>query len=738
MTQENQNQSPIKTLDGLQNTHEKLTPQILEELKELLKQKYGIDVQKDIFHITREELDMLKKELDSNVTPKVALEKFLYDEYIETKLEQDGKKSVSLESAISWIESSRLTEMKTKFEQAIDPILNSYEFLNEDSKNVIKLALANKFINSAGGNDMMNMISDVKWGFENMNLDSLTNLADNTTKKEKSKDSVESQFQEILKPYIEWFNSITKKLDEATPKLTKEQKQNIVNASAYFRNPASIEAGWDEKVLAEIDINNKDTQETPLSNEEQKNMKEYLIQSRTKIEAIATQFEGWEKVLEMWLGMMAKEGFIWDTTKDIISFLLKIPILGQILAMFLWLDRKNPVDDLNEQVGNYKILNSFKKFWIQKDKDGKISEKWTWEFKDIDVSSIEYAKIKPELKEINKIKWASSGDELWEQAFSQNGFDINGVKLKFELTDDMKKDSKIDSKEFKEMVKSGIEKFHNEKELIESTKEKQERKEKSEKEKQKIQTIQTELANYDGKIGNIDDILNQKYEKIVNFTTLIWAAISDVEISQIRNNWNDNFEAIIKDTIWDLKYKALLEKDPQTLNNLFAFIKQYATEKNIDSGNVKDFLKNYTNDFQAFLTSKKTVLVAEKEKTTGTLTQAEEKTKQAKTIQEIQEKLQQANGININDIDGFHFDSKKWEIQIAGNNYKIELPSQTKKIEEIIIQEENILFKWSDEFLTQRIKGDNKFPKAKFISWVATLIETGSYKNDEITLTKIA
>lgn len=734
MQQDNIQEQPIKTLDWLQNTHQKLTPQILEELKELLKQKYGIDMSKEIFHITREELDALKAELDGNVSPKTTLEKFLYDEYIETKLEKDGKKAVSIESVTSWIESARLSEMKTKFEQALDPILSSYEFLNEGSKNIIKLALANKFIASAWGNDVMSMIWDLKWGFENMSLDSLTNLADNASKKEKSKDSVESQFQEILKPYIKWFNSITKKLDAVSPKLTKEQKQNIVNACAYFRNPSKVEAGWDEKILAEIDVNNKDTAETPLSIEEQKNMKEYLLSSRTKIEAIASQFEGWEKVLEMWLGMMAKEWFIWDTTKSLVELLLKIPILGQILAMFLWLDGNNPIWDLNEQVDNYKLLDSFKKLGVEKDAQWKITQKWFWECKEMDLSGISYSHVKGELKSLAKIKGSTSNDDFWKWAFQKDGYEIDGVWFKLNLTDDMKKDGKLSNKEFSELLKTGMENFQNEKAKKSTESEQKARSEKQQKDTQKVAEIQWNIQSIDGKINTIDEILSKKYEKIVNFTTLIWAAISDVEISKIRNNSNDSFETIIKDTIWELKYKALLEKDPQTLNNLFAFIKQYAIEKNIETGNVKDFLKNYNNDFQAFVTNKKTVLIAEKEKTTGTLTQAQKETNEAKKVLVVQERLKQANGKNINEIAGFKLDSEKWEIQIEENKYKVSGLLPGAKIEDITIWEKEVTFKWTLWPIPKLVP----IAKQEFIFWIATLMETGKFQNDKITLTKIA
>jgi hypothetical protein len=68
---------------------QKITPQIIEELTQLLKNEHGIDINQDIFEITRSELDNLKKEIESSQNPKDILEDFLLQEYRETNREKE-------------------------------------------------------------------------------------------------------------------------------------------------------------------------------------------------------------------------------------------------------------------------------------------------------------------------------------------------------------------------------------------------------------------------------------------------------------------------------------------------------------------------------------------------------------------------------------------------------------------------------------------------------------------------
>lgn len=723
----------LKSIDSLKDKHQKLTPQILEELKALLQKKYGIDTSKEIFNISSEELEMLKWELESSVSPKETVERFLYDEYLKTQIETKWLSAVSIETATSWIESNRLNEMKSQFEGFINPMLNKYDFLDTNSKNVIKLALANKLISSESWWQTLSVLSDLKTSVEDLNMKSLWDLADTAWKKVDSKDSIQSGFEQILNPYIAWFEKINSKLNEYIPKLTPEQKQNIIWNINYFRNPEIIESGFDEKILSEITIENKDKKvSNNLSNEEQKKLKLYLIASRSKIEDIAHKFEWWEKVLDLALNAMSYDWFLWDASKDILSFLLKIPFLWGIIAMFLWLNKDNPMDDLNEQASLYKIFKSFKNFGIQMNKNWKKTD-WEWAFKNIDLSEIKYGDIKPELKEITKMVWNKNIDEFWEESF-HDGTEINWVLLKFEISNEIRKDWKITSKEWREIIKNGLNTYNKSKQKQEWAAKKEETEKKQQEAVVVSQQNKEKAWNIDSQIKNIDSVINKDYEKVTNWSNIIWASINDLDVSKIVNNTGDEFKTILIDTIWESKYKALLSEHYGFLDNLLLQVKDYCKIKSISGWKLKDFLKTSLTDFHVFLNNKKTPLVKEQEELRWKISEWEKvngKIMLAKKVGETISKVETKTSISWNSLENISFSKDSQKIKIWENFYNISVMNdgQNYKLTDIVIAHTWVTFEVDAWILAEASwKNKTEVEKDTIIEAIQTLVTTDSYE----------
>lgn len=724
----------LKSIDSLKDKHQKLTPQILEELKTLLQKKYGIDTNKEIFNITNEELEQLKKELDSQIDPKKTVERFLYDEYLETQIETKWIWAVSIETATSWIESSRLNDMKTEFEKAINPILDTYDFFDHNTKNIIKLALANRFLSSQMWWNIMWSMDQVTQAVENTDTEALLNIWSSSPW---WNDTLQNQFQTILAPYIQGFDTLQNNINAMTPSLTQQQKQNMISHIPYFQHPEMIETWFDKNIFSQLKIENKDIPwNLSLWIPEQERLKMYILNSRKKIETIATQLQWWEQVLEMSLWIMTHPWMIGESMNSIVELLLKIPILWDMIAFFLGLNGKNPLEDLNAQKDLFRSLQSLQSFGLQYDKNGKQTARWSGIWENIDLSFIKYSEVKDELKQIHDLKGNKKTDDFWNEIF-HNGFEKDGIKIKFSITAEQRKDGKINSEEFKQIVKEGFQSYEQEKQQQE-IKQKQ-KEQKLEAQKQKEQQNEIEMTK------NALTLLKWQTISGLTDTGNLWNYhdFKQISVAQIWSITTENTESTLKTAlgawwkVWIVSHTSDFETIKQTtpkvieaLKKALLFVKQFLETpewKKIDTkktiGNLID-----TSDFKNFITSQET----ENNKEDQTLIEDQ---KTEIFIKEIQDLIWNENSWkDLNNIDTtkIFFDAEKQQMKIGETFYTITWLWNGIKIESISIDKEEVIFHGKQWI----ISGKATMKKTDFITGIGDLIKNGKfeYKKDETNI----
>lgn len=779
----------------------KITPEIIQDLQKVLQQKYGIDITKNIFDITKAELEDLKREIENSQNPKNVLENFLVEEYRETKGEKEqnenGSKNnayidtklqtewlwaVSLDTVTNGMNNPQLENLKTQFNEVMDTVLEKYDFLDQNRKNIFKLAIANKILAwplAGAGKELLQSFWNLMQSLQTMDAEKLSQLAEQTTNEPKispEASEFEKLFSKTMAPYTKWFDEIQKKLEQKPP-LTPEQKQNILSHIDYFTDPRNIEKGFDKNILTlltpDFIASHKDKKNND-KNFDKQWMKEYMTESRAKIEQTLKKMAIWGKTMDMALNMTSMDGPIWEWSKWILEFILKLPIIGKIFAMFLWLNGNDPVAELNEQTAQFKFLKELKGLWLQQPKEwNMLIEEWTPPFEWVDLSQIAFQEVKNELKILTSYKNSEMSEkDFWIQAFSETGISTKeGVNLKLKITDEQKKDKIITSKELKEIVKNWIEQQKQEVETKKATETEEERKKRETEvatQKQEteaatdrlnweVESVSKDIKNIESKIIAIDKILNEEYEKIENwdnFNPLVWEIknINIQDIVSLQNTWKTVFKELIWNKIWESNYEKLSDDAKKLLNDLFSYVWECAKEKHITGWSTQDFLEEKGNDFKTWLTSKKEALIKEKEAKGKT---KEEKEKEQKAqqekldwltkqqekiarIEEIWEKIQWIttetslvwDGIDVWNGERLSFDVEKQQLKIGEKEYS--LSGIDAKITNITIKWDEIIFTWSKDVTLWRdtkvwVPWEKKISKQLFKTWIQEIYEKWKY-----------
>lgn len=542
-------QESIKSVDWLnkENLGSKFTPEVEQKLKNYLKQKYDIERDK-VINIASDELKDLKKQIELSQNPVETVVKFVFGEYIETKLEDEWMNAVSIENTTKWIDNPRLENAKLMLNKVLEEKFKNYDFLG-DRKEVIKLAMVNKILK--------NPITEwVKWYLEKLTkiLESIAKLdlskswetttIDKPETDDKASENlwndIEKAFLDDIEPYFNWFEKIKEKLDNPKYNLSPDQKKNIINNMSYFNNPNEIEKWFNVEIIEDFIESNKDkiNDWKNLSEDEIEMLKKYMLDSREKIESTLKMWEMWDKAKEFALKIAWTPWAIWKFGKWFIEWILKIPFLWKIFAIFLWLDPNNSIADFNEQIWSFKSLNLLKSLWVKKDNNWNIVSNWVAPFDKVDFSWIEHNNVKKELKDLIKHKPADKDEkEFIKEAFSKGWVHIIEEKdwkktdtiLKFDLNQDKNIDRiSINSEDFKNIIKKGYEKFENTKNTNLDT-------EKIQEEKAKNEKLETEI---DGKISTLDTKKTQLYKELSDLK---------VEEDKLKNiidwgyNWFDDF-----------------------------------------------------------------------------------------------------------------------------------------------------------------------------------------------------
>lgn len=634
-SQEKQNQTP--------ETQEK-APVTPEQIQAEILKKFWASPDVLTIEKTKTLLANLKQEIEASPTD-LALEeqaKKVYQEYLKEKINTNSLENWNLLNEITdSIDSDRLLDTKDLVEPLLDETFKEYDFLDGTSKNLLKVSIINKLLESGPGNVIESYIGSFHTfisGLQNKSPEELQAFFKSAKKEGEDAgrtNALVEMFQNTMSEYTQKFDDLQKKF--TTEQITDAtQKQNILSHVEWFRNPSMIQewVGW--LIIADIDMSK--TQKN--SDVKIDDISEYLMNSREKLFDLSKKMDLWDRSSDMMYTIM-QDGLVWDGAKEFTKMLLKIPILGKILAVFLWLNPNNSSEELEQNASLFKNFTSLKWLGAKLDKD-KNNVDWQAPFEKINLWKIHFNHIKNEVKEIQTITGEIKEENLpsfWKTAFSETWYkkEWDDIALKFNLSEEQKSKSELSGREMREILKTGVKNYNNSKETTENQTKEKKREEENTQRQKKVDTLTSNLSEnnnslweINSQIQTIDSIINQEYEAIKhwNDTLNIWDII-DIEITDILKTDKNNFWELISKEIWYDDYFGIeydqtnpyaIEKEwmpteqKTLLNNMFQLIQEYFTEnKTTWNWTLENFLISHKTEFNEFLNTKKTELEKQKE-----------------------------------------------------------------------------------------------------------------------------
>lgn len=763
-------ETPISVLPE-QNANLKVEANLTQEQKEKKLQddilqetlrRYGLnigDLQSFYKDCAACNIQTLRQELET--TPEEQLiekqARELYKIYIEKGLDSWNTEVVSLDTLSKSIDSPRLEDMKNEIEKVLEGALKKYDFLDAQTKNFVKIWIVNSMLKSP----VWEIWESLVWGFANF-VERLSTVKQDDlswmvkTLNPNPKDSwrtlsLEEKFWEILWNYTKKFDEIKWKLDDANNWLNLEQKQNIISHIDWFRNPALIEAWVDWLDINKIDITKTTKNDTPLDT---KAISEYMVNSREKVLELSKKLNIWDKAWDTIYGLINGWWMVWEWVQKIVEIILKLPFIWKFFAMFLGLnpDPEKALSELKENSSNFKLVSALKWLWATLDKDWKVIpwKEWKESFKEIDLSWINFNVVKNEMKEVKNITWEQS--EEWYQKMWQEAFDkwINKdwVTLKFEISDEQKKDNKISNSELKEILKNGLWKFNEDKEKNKTETETARRLEETTKNQDKLNELSLNVKNLNSQIDNITSIINKDYEKVRHWDDVFNVGdINDIKTQDIINHNGSDFNTLIETSLKTGSLDDLTDSELKLINQLFSFIKDYCNKNSLlNQWEIKDFLKNNETGFHTWLNTKRTEIITQrdwKQNEIATLEWNKEKLDFARTVWDKIKKAPDNTSLLWNWIDLWEdkklsLNKDSQELNIWDEKFKIELTSKWEKynLKDIKITGGKVEFIPDIEdfkLVAARAKDSELWftSKEKIINWITDLVIKWSFTHEK-------
>lgn len=467
------NNQEIKNLSWLEK---KIVDTSLDwiKIKKDLKDMYGIDIDKEVFNITAEELTKLKSDITSSNDKAKTIYENLFKEQIETKIQTSWIKEVSLDNALSWIKDKRVDNLKEIFTTWIDKLLEKdYPFLWE-RKEMFKLIIVNSLINW----EFFNQINDIKWWLSELikDLPSMDRTdVEHPIDLQSHWNNAKETFDKTIAKHLQILWEIKSIFDNQNPQLTLEEQKNVLSNIPNFNDPEKLEK------LTKVDINNLLTPEFINQNKEahlildsQENsekitdkLSKYMLKSRNNFERRLKEINvSWDEMMWKIMNVVTQDNAVWEISQEIIKKLLKIPVIWFILSLLLWLNKTDPVKDFSEKVWWAKLYKSFTEN-IQNIPNLKGL---------INIKTLNQKNLEPEFKKLSSVKPDNTKNEdflkqvFWEEWYKEEIVkdpkkpnEKITVNLKIEITDKTKQDGSIDEKELKEMINKRLDKFKEEK-----------------------------------------------------------------------------------------------------------------------------------------------------------------------------------------------------------------------------------------------------------------------------------
>ena len=558
------------------------------EINEELKTRYGIEKHTRL-NISTEELNTFLKTINTNLSNKNSLKANLksaiYDEFIETKLEEkDWIKEISIDKVSENIDNTKMIESKKILNEYIDNFTKKYDFLWNNEKEIFRLAIANKLINSISPlklDFLSNKVNNIlTWKIEN--IEDIINEENNKVLSEIQ--LVQKNIENILTPYNKLFDKINKDLDQWNYK----NKINIISNINWFHNPLEIEKyNWEELIF-----NYEKVKNTELNNkiENIEDIKNYLITSRKKIEQMGEQMKNWEKMKKNLLNIISIPK-LWKHIEWVLSWFLKIPFLWKLISVFLGLSPNNPMESLNSEKETFSTYKSLQSFWTKTDKNWKSSENTDSKIdilKDKDLSNLDYEKLKANLEYINSLtkndKNIKSKDDLLIQLFSKEWYKW----LKLDITKECFTNNKVNKDFYKTFEKSidehkNIEVERKNKENLENEKNKKLKISKLENNLKEVNFILSddfidiftgiESINWINELKKIDDIIQFKSISIKDLPKNKNEISSFLSDKLWAKDWNDELKTIQWSLVLFIE-KLIEYKDKDKLTNVGQALKE--------------------------------------------------------------------------------------------------------------------------------------------------------------------
>ena len=534
-------------------------PDKSESFHKFIESKYGLESKWEILNVTQLELEWLKKELEWWNQDFDNIWKKIYEEYLETSLESKWLESLDLDILTQWEESQRLWDIKNQFEWFFDEKFSRYDFISNSQKELFKISIANKLINSQA----LWMWENILWGFEK----TVTNVSEklvkweysqamdqisNTTNIKESWDIITQALNSNMEAYISQLNSIEWFIHENHSDLNSNQLQNIFSNIDSFKDPKYLENQFDTFDIKTVDFSKIDTFNSDVNVD---NLKEYILQSKDNIHEKAKMLSKWDKVQEMVLDLIWDENFWW-AMKWFLGFLMDLPVIWNLISTFLWLNQNDPMWSLEKLSWKYNFFEWLISQWKNGNEEGK------WVFKNIDFWKQSFQEnkwvienIMDEIPQLNP----KSINKFWQDWFSENWYELKWVNIKFKGLDNPDNYTNWILKQWvlNDILQEAMVKYKNDIWVLEI---KQQQLEQSKADKIKEDKINSLESNRSA----LNEEIHEKNDKII----LLWNILNYSEMSNI-DDWDDWFN------IWDITDISLIDiKNAKNWENALNIIQE--------------------------------------------------------------------------------------------------------------------------------------------------------------------
>ena len=586
---------PIKTVEDLWNAILN-DPDKTESFHKFIEEKYELQSKDEILNVSHDELSKLKDDIQGNESNFDNLWVFVYEDFMETKLEAQGLEWVNLNLVTKGIDTPRLNEIKQNFEAYFDNAFKGYDFISPSQKELFKISIVNKLLDSqlssVGTSMIWGLSKKINWATKYLQeweySEAISSVTDTSEFSEWS-DVMKASLDATMKNYTDKLNSIQKLIQDKYPTLSVSQLQNVFSNINELKDPLFIENNIENFDITTIDFSQSEEFNKDINTE---NIKEYILNSRENISDVADKLSQWDKMQEVVLDLISDKNF-WGAMKGFLGILMKLPIIGDMIATFLWLDKTDPMGSLEKLSWKYNFFNWLLDQGLSESKNWE--EEWKWIFKNINFWEQDFQenkwiieKIMNELPQLDEKALA----QFWQDSFSKDWLELKWVHLKFQGLEDSDNFENWVMKQWvlNNLLQQGFSNYENDLWALEVAEIQQKQDDKDVIKGDKINKISllTDISTHSlmNQIDDWDDIFN-----IGNIT--------DIALSEIKESKNPKDAVkLIENKLWDEISEANKLQITELCNQIILYLTQNKLDKNIKT--IWDLYDNNSDKSKGF------------------------------------------------------------------------------------------------------------------------------------------